>query len=223
MSQGDRLGQLYNFVSERVDRVLLAQTPLVMMPRHCGLPPLRVGERRYVAASDGIYVQAKSLSLEVTLRYAPTPPLPFGVLSENIAMIGGLLPASMFSAFAALARQRAPVEAAALVRWNAAARCYELLPRTALAASVGHITYAVDDLDDESIVLDLHSHGDFDAFFSGTDDHSDLQGVHLSSVLGRCRDENGPMIKTRICVDGFFYPVPWAPWEACDATHFLHA
>lgn len=222
-SAADRLDSLYAFVSDPAQRVLLAQTPLLMMPRRGALPALRVGQRRYVAACDGIYVQARSMALEVTLLYARTPPLPFGGLPENVAFAGGLLPYAFFDSFARAARLAAPIEAAALVLWDGDRRAYRMLPRESTSASAGHITYTTGDVDDAALVLDLHSHGDGAAFFSPTDDHSDRNGVFMSCVLGHCRDPNGPEIKTRICVDGFFYPVPWVPWEVSNATNVFHS
>ena len=214
------LASLYDFVDTRADQVLLAQTPLLMVPRFGTMPPLEAGQRRYIAAKDGIYIQARSRAMSVSLKVANTPPLPFGEWKESLWIIGGRAPHHFFAQFQDLAQRRAPVEVAALVVWNPLTKEYDYVPRPSLSDSAGHITYRVDDVDEDYLVFDWHSHGDAEAFFSATDNISDQRGLYIATVLGRCRqpaphwDGASPKFaQTRIVVDGFFYPVPWHPWE----------
>ncbi|MDP2951710.1 MAG: hypothetical protein Q8O76_00150 [Chloroflexota bacterium] len=55
-------------------------------------------------------------------------------------------------------------------------------------------------------VLDLHSHANMSAFFSGTDNH-DEQGFQLYGVVGKLLEE--PEIRLRVGLYGHFQAVRW--------------
>jgi PRTRC genetic system protein A len=65
-------------------------------------------------------------------------------------------------------------------------------------------------VDCERLALDLHSHGIHHAYFSGTDDASDLArpGPHLSLVVGRCTSVEEARMAVRLCCAPFLIPVP---------------
>ncbi|MDT8307653.1 MAG: hypothetical protein RRC07_17095 [Anaerolineae bacterium] len=56
-----------------------------------------------------------------------------------------------------------------------------------------------------NVLLDLHSHGNMGAFWSGTDD-GDEQGFRVYGVIGRL-DER-PEIRLRLGVYGYWFPMP---------------
>jgi PRTRC genetic system protein A len=56
-----------------------------------------------------------------------------------------------------------------------------------------------------SSVMDIHSHGRMDAFFSYTDD-SDEKGLRLYMVVGRL-DTLLPEVELRIGIYGYFAPI----------------
>jgi hypothetical protein len=55
-----------------------------------------------------------------------------------------------------------------------------------------------------NVILDLHSHGNMGAFWSGTD-NADEQGFRVYSVIGRL-DER-PEIRLRLGVYGYRFPI----------------
>jgi len=56
-------------------------------------------------------------------------------------------------------------------------------------------------------VVDVHSHGHMDAFFSSTDDE-DEAGLRFYVVVGHVGDDNAPEIRCRVGVYGHHWPVP---------------
>lgn len=205
----NRIQLLYDGYSE-ADAVLLGQTPALMMPRFSSLPELAPGCRRYVIARDGLYVQARSRSLLLALRVEEfQSPLPYGDLVESVQMVGGLIPYSLYADLQRQAVAACPDEWAAFVVYDGK---YHIVLPEVVDSSGGHISYRLDGIDESQIVLDIHSHGQFDAFFSETDDRSDNHGIYFASVLGRCHGEN-IICKSRIVIDGWHRDINWHPWE----------
>jgi PRTRC genetic system protein A len=199
------------------DRILFAQTPMLMMPRHGELAPLPIGRRRYVAAADGIYVQARHRALDLTLRLVQVG-LPYGVLSQRVELAGGLLPCALHQRITEHALLHFPKEWAGLVHWSDAAQRYELTIPDTIDASAGHIRYLSHSIDPERLVLDVHSHGAFPAFFSSVDNQSDQYGIYFASVFGCCQSTDSLTVVTRLVVDGHFFELDWHPWEETEDT-----
>ena len=68
-----------------------------------------------------------------------------------------------------------------------------------LAASATAVTA------DDTIICDLHSHGNMRAFFSLTD-NADEQGARLYAVIGKLDSE--PEMRLRVGVYGYWHPLP---------------
>lgn len=194
------------------DRVLFSQTPMLMMPSYGPLPTLEFGRRRYIAAADGIYLQARTRALDLTLRLASFE-LPFGPLQEQVALIGGFLPRALYQEIAAHALAQAPKEWAGLVHWSEADERYVLTVPEIVEVSNAHIRYRGERIDQQRLVLDIHSHGLLSAGFSARDDTSDECGIHFASVLGNCQSAKTMTAITRLVVDGQFFELNWHPWE----------
>lgn len=206
----NRIQQLYDGYNE-ADAVLLGQTPALMMPRFSALPDLGPGCRRYVIARDGLYVQARSQALLLTMRVEKfRSPLPYGDLLESVHMVGGLIPHSMYTELQRQAIATCPDEWAAFVVYDGA---YRIVLPEVVDSSGGHISYRMGGIDESRIVLDIHSHGKFDAFFSETDDRSDNHGIYFASVLGHCHKEKSISCRSRIVIDGWHREINWHPWE----------
>ncbi len=207
----NRIQQLYGGYSE-ADAILLGQTPALMMPRFSSLPELTPGCRRYVIARDGLYVQARSRSLLLVLRVEKfQSPLPYGDLVESVQMVGGLIPYSLYAELRRQAVAACPDEWAAFVVYDGGYRI--ALPKVE-AKSGSHISYRLGGIDEDKIVLDIHSHGKSDAFFSkDLDDRSDNHGIYFASVLGHCHKEESITCKSRIVIDGWHREINWHPWE----------
>lgn len=205
---------LLSYLTDPIDRALLLQNPVLPMPHRGHLPKLEPGERRYVIARDGLYVQAKTLALEVCVALAHTPALPFGPLESKLTLAGGLLSRECFKRMCSEAAAQSPQEWAALVHWDIEHQCYEFNTVASLHHSEAHFAYDSASREESRLVLDVHSHGSGPAFFSATDDASDRYGVYFATVLGRCDAPEHIEVRTRLVIDGLRIPLQWHPWEA---------
>jgi len=202
------------YLTDRRDATLLSVCPMLMQPRFGTLAPVAPGTKRFVAAQDGIYLEAATPAIDARVRFAATPPLPYGAVSEHITAAAGLIPRELFDFMCERAVKQCPDEYAAVVLLDANGRDYCLHEPRVKSVSGGHITYATHDFETERLVLDLHSHGHGQSFFSATDDASDQDGLYFASVLGRCGAGDTITATTRLVVDGFFVPLSWHPWSA---------
>lgn len=201
-----------NYLSDPRDLAVCAVTPTLMAPRYGTLPPVAVGQYRFVVASNGVFVQARSRAVDVCLRIGNANGLPYGAVEEYVRLAGGPIPRELGEQMMARAIAATPNEWAGIIVYDALEQAYRLTEPPVSSVSPGHITYATSGYDDELLVLDIHSHGTGHAFFSGTDNRSDNHGVYLASVLGCCKDMNEIEVKTRIVVHGIHYNVGWTPW-----------
>lgn len=195
------------------DHALLSVAPVVPMPLSGEILPVERGRRRYVVARDGLYVQARTGALDITLRMAPLQLRHVGELSESIVLPGSELPRELFQEMQLHAIAAHPQEWAALVHWHPSERRYVLTVPEVVEHSCSEITYQTTQLDRDWLVLNIHSHGDSDAYFSHQDNHSDQFGVYFASVLGHCQSERTIRPMTRLVVDGHFFSLDWHPWE----------
>lgn len=202
-----------SYLNDERDRVLLMQNPVLPMPRFGELPSLEPGERRYVIAHDGLYVQARTLALTACARIAPTRPLPFGALSPSLELAGGLLPRAFFTRMCSEACAESPNEWAALVHWDCTSQRYIWTPTTARHRSMSRLAYDSIVRDEACLVVDVHSHGLAPPFFSATDDASDRYGVYFACVLGCCTHAMTIRACTRLVIDDLRIPLMWHPWE----------
>lgn len=201
-----------DYLTNPRDRVLFSQTPMLMMPAHGTLTPVALGRRRYVAAADGVYLQARHRGLDLTLKLACVT-LPFGPLVEHVELTGGFIPRTLYEEIATQALAHAPNEWAGLIHWRESEQRYVLTIPETVEVSGGHIRYRSDHIDRERLVLDIHSHGNGGAFFSLVDNRSDECGIHFASVLGTRHSAETMTAITRLVVDGQFFNLDWHPWE----------
>lgn len=166
------------------DTALQASLPALCVPHDSGLPPLEAGQRRLLLASDGVYLQARSLVMLASVRIAQAT-LPYGPHAQSVVLTNGQIPAALIAQAAQAARATPEKEIAAAVVWEDGA--YRLVFPEVISADAGHISYR-DQLDDSHLVLDLHSHGGGSAYFSPQDDESDRSrpGPYIAGVFGRC-------------------------------------
>jgi len=203
----------YDYLNTPVEQVMALQKPIVPAPQFSALPPLAVGEQRYIAAKDGLYLEAKTHALHVCLKFANTPPMPFGDIKERVELAAGLLPASLFDAMCEHAVKHHPNEWAGVVELDAQQAVYTLTSLAVLEQSEAGVSYRREDVNYSRLVVDVHSHGNFAAGFSATDDACDIHGVYFAVVLGHCQSPASITAVCRIVVDGFHYTLDWLPWE----------
>lgn len=166
------------------------------------LPPIAAAGYEYVVAANGLFIRADDSRME-----ACVPCTPIGVVSLH-----GLADVEPY------ARLKLPRVDASLL-WAIQQSAYRRLPNEAMyqiyrdgviwrcrmpKQVAGPVSLAFED--DGRTVVDLHSHGTLEAFFSETDDGDEL-GLRFYAVIGRL-DHDWPEIRVRAGVYGHHWDVP---------------
>lgn len=195
------------------DAALQTACPTLGAPRFGVLPEMQNGQRVVVAA-NGVFVQAKLDWLDCTLRIAdigPVPPLPYGIVEERIVFAFGVIPVRLLDAFVEEGRRKLPDEIAGGLIYSRRTGELRLQVYEALAASPSRIRYSMPTLAaDESVAVDLHTHGRFHAVWSPIDDCDD-QGVKVAGVFGDLHRQR-PSAAFRLAVNGYFRALQH-PWQ----------
>ena len=195
------------------DAALQSACPTLAAPRFGALPHMENGQRVVVAA-NGVFVQVKLDWLDCTLRVAaiaPVPPLPYGSMQERIAFSFGVIPVRLLEAFIEAGRAKLPDEIAGGLIYSRRTRALRFEVYEALQTSPDGINYRMPKLyDDESLAIDLHTHGRSRAVWSPIDDRDD-QGVKVAGVFGHLHLEK-PSAAFRLVVNGYYKSLRH-PWE----------
>lgn len=198
------------------DVALQTTCPLVPMPRYGRLPDMSPGQRVIVAA-NGVFVQVKLDWLDCVQRlvpHMPAMPLPYGHLQEHIEFTFGVLPIRLIEAFIEQGRRALPNEAAGALVYSRRTRGLRLVMCEAMRSSPVHIDYRLPALtDDETVAVDLHTHGRGSAFWSDDDDRDD-QGIKVAGVFG-CLHHERPRAEFRLVLNGT-YKALHHPWQHGD-------
>lgn len=188
------------------DAALFAATPLVPAPRFGALDPLAEGQKRLLGGSAGLYIEARTAAWDLCVPIAAVP-MPYGDLQPRLTCPAGPVPRSLIEAFIERARENCDCEIAAAITIDDNGD-FELLWPEVQTASSGHVRYVDSGIDDDRLVIDIHSHARGRAYFSGQDDFSDRsrRGPYLAMVVGRCADAS-PEIATRLVLPPYLMPL----------------
>lgn len=197
----------------QMDVALLAAAPVAAVPRYAPFHPLQESGHRFLLAADGLYLEVRRPWLHYIHQLAKhtAVAIPFGEITKKCELdfgsIGSALP--QMKEFAAKAKADAPIEAAASLLWNHAEKSWRIeYPKIIGEATPGSIQYEqVVPGEDESLAIDLHSHGHLGAFFSETDNADDRGSVKIAGVLGDL-DKAQPTVAFRMCVLGLYIEIP---------------
>lgn len=200
------------------DTALQRSCPTLAAPRFGTLPDMPNGQRVIVAA-NGVFVQVRLDWLDCILcitDIAPVPPLPYGAIQEHIEFTFGVIPVSLLEAFIEAGRSGLPNEVAGGLIYSRSTGGLRLQVYDVLRTSPNGVEYRMPSLEmDESIAIDLHTHGHDRAFWSPTDNRDD-RGVKVAGVFGNL-DQGKPSAAFRLAVNGY-YKVLRHPWEATPVT-----
>lgn len=188
------------------DIALQQVCPTTIVPKFGQFDCLAKNGHRFLAASDGLWVEIRRPWLHVVWPIAQQSdyPMPYGSVEQKIEFSFGRIERSLIDQFLKEARQHLPNEFGAWLVWDN--RDKRLLYRNLEITSAGPMKLQVihPKLDDhESLAVDLHSHGVLPAFFSVEDDRDDLMSVKISGVFGQV-SHNVPSFKFRLCIGGKF-------------------
>ncbi len=204
------------------DAALQSTCPVVAMPRYGLLPDMANGQRVIVAA-NGAFVQVKLDWLDCVQRLMPcrpAMPVPYGQVQERVAFSFGVLPIRLIEAFIERGRRALPNEVAGALVYSSRTRGLRLVMCNALRSSPTHIDYCLPVLaDDETVAVDLHTHGHGAPFWSADDDRDD-QGIKVAGVFG-CLHHERPSAEFRLVLNGMYRALPH-PWQAVVPVTEVH-
>lgn len=195
------------------DLALQAACPVIAAPRFGALPDMENGQRIIVAA-NGCFVQVKLDWLECIQRLTPSPPmpLPYGCIEERLAFAFGVLPIRLIEDFIEAGRRGLPNEVAGALIYSRRARALRLARCEPLDVSPHRVRYRVPAMDaDETLAVDLHTHGRGAPFWSQDDDRDD-RGIKVAGVFGHLHHPR-PRAAFRLVVNGMFRSLAH-PWQA---------
>lgn len=196
-----------------LDMATYNAAPVVAVPMYSEFAPLVENGHRFLLATDGLYLEVRRPWLHLIHRLVEQPGtvrIPYGPLVGKMEFGYGRLGTAIpqMKEFAAHALAASPIEAAGSLVWNHVTSEWALkYPKTIGEATTGSIQYEQVELgENESLVVDLHSHGAHPAFFSPTDDADDAGSVKICGVLGSL-DKDVKTAAFRLCVLGVYLPI----------------
>lgn len=194
------------------DIALQSACPVVIAPRFGALPDMNLGQRLVVAA-NGVFLQVKLDWLDCIQCLTPQGigvPLPYGLMQEQLRFAFGVLPIRLIEQFVEAGRRALPNEAAGVLIYSRTSGRLHLALCEQMQSSPTRITYRLPAMGaDETVAVDLHTHGRLPAFWSSEDDRDD-QGIKVAGVFGRLH-ESEPDACFRLAINGRFRPLPH-PW-----------
>jgi PRTRC genetic system protein A len=196
-----------------LDLATFAAAPVAAVPRHCEFAPLVDNGHRFLLAEGGLYLEVRRPWLHFIHRVGEQDKavrIPYGPIASKLELGFGRLGTALpqMKEFATYAMVESPIEAAASLLWNHKTSEWSLkYPAVIGAATSGSISYEqVVVGEDESLVVDLHSHGAHAALFSDTDDADDAGSVKICGVFGSL-DKDVQTVVFRLCVLGVYVPI----------------
>lgn len=196
-----------------MDMATYRAAPMAVAPQHSEFAPLADNGHRFLVAQDGVHLEVRRPWLHFIHSIAKQHlevRIPYGAIADKMELAFGRLGTALpqLKEFGAYAMAESPVEAAASLLWNHKTQAWAIrYPEVIGEATAASIQYKqVDVGEDESLVIDLHSHGAAEAFFSATDNEDDRGTVKIAGVFGNL-DQPMPTVAFRLCVLGVYLPL----------------
>jgi PRTRC genetic system protein A len=190
-----------------LDSAILGAFPLITVPPSGQYDQAVENGTRYLAAACGLWREITLPWVRVLHPVAPALlALPYGRLTMEVEVRCGAVPAELVREFTSSARATAPSESAAAIVWNSASGEWKLAMRHARSASAAHIEFDEVTLEEnDHLVVDVHSHGHYPAFFSSEDNKDDHGAMKFSLVVGSFNTPQ-PTSEMRLCMAGLVLP-----------------
>jgi len=166
----------------------------------------------YILAENGVFIEAEGplLAARVPVAYAEVRGL--APLETKTVLRHGLIPQRIFDLAVNFFLTDLNHERYVAVTWSDGYHIY--VPRQ--AEDKEHLSEGVDEghgsaggvafLNLDNVILDLHSHGKMNAFFSPAD-NADEKGLRLYAVVGKLGGH--PQIRLRVGAYGYLAPISW--------------
>lgn len=194
------------------DTFLHTTFPTVPVPRFGPFEELASNGHRFLVGSNGVALEVRRPWLymrKIAMKNESGLALPYGPVSEVFELCCGPIPRELLMEFAWQAKAWGEIETAAWITWRESTRSFVYRRLSERTASEHSVVVDRPELDaDEHLVVDLHSHGHSDAFFSPTDNEDDQGEVKFSMVVGSCHRDRPEAfdVVARLCVLGMTVP-----------------
>lgn len=193
-----------------MDDIIQRQFPTVLAPRFSELEPMTESGERFVLAGDRLAFEVSRPWLHAVCTISETfkRPTPYGAgLPDGVTLRCGPIPKTLLDQFLDQALTAYPCETAAWIVWSEEHREFVYILLRIVSASNDHVEFERPLLQaGMHLVMDIHSHGAFPAFFSTQDDKDDKDQLCISAVVGKVNDPK-PVIIARLSMLGVFYPL----------------
>ncbi|TXG86271.1 MAG: PRTRC system protein A [Thermomicrobiales bacterium] len=201
------------------DRLLLAQMPLVGVPPESPLERLQRNGQRLVMAANGQFLEIRRDWIYALRRCGAAHSMlqvPFGAVREITELSGGPIPRRLVCEFLRVAREVCPMEVGGIITFDTASGDWALHINRSISASPVHLRYELPELrTTEHRVVDIHSHGDGDAFLS-MDDRHDMRGTTAVVMVAGRVDSATPQVIAFLCLHGMPIAIPWTDQDDLD-------
>lgn len=203
------------------DWLLLAQLPVVAVPTEATLERLERNGQRLLLAANGIFLEIRRHWLYAVRRCGELHPhlqTPFGAVTETTDLAGEQIPRRLIEAFVDEARKASPLEVGAIIAYDIVSGEWALRMNRSLSASPVRLNYEIPDLrPTEHRVVDIHSHGEADAFLSVTDLRDTRGSTAIVMVVGKVSDA-APHVVAYLYLHGMRIRIPWSQSGDIDAA-----
>lgn len=152
----------------------------------------------YIAASNGLFIEAENKLVEARIPVADCEIRGLAPLKTKFALTFGSIPQRFFDLALDMFLSDTTREHYVAVTGDSGYHFY--VPSQEKEG--GKVVYECGD----QVVLDLHSHGTIGAWFS-TKDNEDDKGLKVYGVIGSLGKT--PVIKLRLGVYGYYMPLAW--------------
>lgn len=177
--------------------------PVAIAPHEGPMPCASKAGIRNILAAGGILREIATFWM-VRRKLHGACNLPYGALAESLEFLVAAPPVQLWSDFLEVAKLALPNECAALMVWNHTLQQWRLEVRHATHASRARIDYLEPSLaEDDVVVVDIHSHGQYGAFFSKLDDQDDAGGIKVSAVIGKVDQTTSEFVIRLVAIDEF--------------------
>lgn len=188
--------------------------PVGHLTRHAtGLRGQRGAYYTYITASNGVWVEAEGPLLAARIPVAVGEIRGLAPDEPKIIMRHGKIPEGLWNKALANLMASVSTELFLAITWESGE--YKMV-RPAQDRSSARVEYKLVD----NTILDMHSHHQMPAFFSGTDD-ADEVGFQLYCVIGRLHSPTRqPQLQLRVGIYGHRWPIPWTDIFEGDISEF---
>jgi PRTRC genetic system protein A len=207
---------------DKRDAALAKSFPVVTVPKYGDFEPMAHNGQRLLIAGNGFFLEVRRDWIHAIQRCAITlgaVRYPFGdMLPFSHIAFGHQIP-QLMAAFLSIAQRHFPDEVGGVLLYNRTSQCYTLKECASIAASSASLKYSPPSLSEtESIAVDIHSHGRYEARFSSTDDADDIDGVKIAMVVGLV-DTPTPTLCMRLCLSGLLLDMRWSETAFVPLNH----